>query len=46
LDRRDLGHWLAAACDAHGVAGSSSLDQLAKMRLGIDEIYVSHREAS
>jgi hypothetical protein len=38
LDGRDLGHWLATSRDAHAVAGSGALDQLAKVRLGIDKI--------
>ena len=46
LDGRDLGHWLAVSRDAHAVAGSGALDQLAKVRLGIDKIYVSHGELS
>ena len=46
LDGRDLGHWLATSRDAHAVAGSGALDQLAKVRLGIDKIYVSHGELS
>jgi len=29
LDGRDLGHWLAMSRDAHAVAGSGALDQLA-----------------
>jgi hypothetical protein len=40
LEGRDLGHWLAASRDAHAVAGSGAPDQLAKVRLGIDKIYV------
>jgi UDP-glucuronate decarboxylase len=28
LDRRDLGHWLTAARDAHGLAGSGVLDHI------------------
>ena len=46
LDGRDLGHWLAESRDARAVAGSGAPDQLAKVRLGIDKIYVSHRELS
>jgi hypothetical protein len=46
LDGRDLGHWLAVSRDAHAVAGSGALDQLAKVRLGIDKIYVSHGKLS
>jgi len=37
---------LAASRDEHAVAGSGAPDQLAKVRPGIDKIYISHRELS